>query len=160
MIKIVTGFDVHRLVAGRQLVLGGVNIDYALGLEGHSDADVLCHAVADALLGAVADGDIGTHFPDSESKWKDISSLNILSRVMERLKARHALVIHIDSTILAEEPLLSPYRDKMRLNIAQALYVKKECISVKMTTLEGLGALGHKEGIAAMAVATVEEIGK
>ena len=160
MIRTGTGFDVHRLVPGRQLVLGGVNIDYALGLEGHSDADVLCHAVADALLGAVADGDIGTHFPDSESKWKGISSLHILSRVMERLKARHAFIVHVDSTILAEEPRLSPYRDKMRLNIAQALDVQKECISVKMTTLEGLGALGRKQGIAAMSVATVEEIGK
>jgi len=160
MIKTGTGFDVHRLVPGRQLVLGGVNIDYALGLEGHSDADVLCHAIADALLGAVADGDIGTHFPDSESKWKGISSLNILARVMERLKERHAFIVHVDSTILAEEPRLSSYRDEMRLNIAQALDVKIERVSVKMTTLEGLGALGRKQGIAAMSVATVEEIGQ
>jgi len=156
MIKTGIGFDVHRLVPGRQLVLGGVRIEYAFGLEGHSDADVLCHAVADALLGSVADGDIGTHFPDTDPKWKGANSLDLLSRVMDRLKDQKAVVVHVDSTILAEQPCLAPYRDAMRVNLARALKVKTECVSVKATTIEGLGSLGRKEGIAAMAVATVD----
>ncbi len=157
MIKTGIGFDAHRLTAGRKLVLGGVRFDYPLGLAGHSDADVLCHAVADALLGSVADGDIGLHFPDSDPRWKDADSLDLLARVGERLAARRARVINVDAMVLAEEPRLAPQREAMRANLARALKIQPDCVSVKATTLEGLGALGRKEGIAVLAVATVEQ---
>ncbi len=156
MIRTGIGFDAHRLVPGRRLVLGGVHIEHDYGLEGHSDADVLCHAIADALLGSVADGDIGTHFPDTDPKWKNASSLDLLSRVMGRLKERKACVVNVDSTIIAERPRLAPYRDAMRANIARVLEKQTKCISVKATTVEGLGPLGREQGIAVMAVATIE----
>ncbi len=156
MIRMGIGFDAHRLVPGRRLVLGGVHIEHDHGLEGHSDADVLCHAIADALLGAIADGDIGIHFPDTDPKWKDASSLEILSRVMDRLKDRKACVVNVDSTIIAEQPRLAPYRDAMRVNIARVLQKKPECVSVKATTVEGLGPLGQEQGIAVMTVAVIE----
>ena len=157
MIKTGIGFDIHRLVPGRKLILGGVNVEYPLGLEGHSDADVVCHALADALLGAVADGDIGMHFPDSDPQWKDANSLDLLGRVRERLAMRKARIINVDAVVMAELPRLAPYREDMRANLARVLQIEHACVSVKATTLEGLGALGRKEGIAVMAVATVDQ---
>jgi len=156
MIKTGIGIDAHRLVKGRRLILGGVPIEHAMGLEGHSDADVLCHALADALLGAIADGDIGVHFPDTDPRWKDANSLNLLAQVVERLKTRRARVVHVDSTVMAEAPKLAPYRQAMREQLARVLEVSLQDVSIKATTLEGMGALGRREGIAAMAVATVE----
>ena len=156
MIKTGIGFDAHRLVKGRRLVLGGVPIEHPLGLEGHSDADALCHALADALLGAIADGDIGVHFPDTDPRWKDANSLDLLSQVVERLQVRRARVVHVDATVMAEAPKLAPYRQAMREQLARVLKIPVQDVSIKATTLEGMGALGRREGIAAMAVATVE----
>lgn len=160
MIKTGIGIDAHRLVKGRRLILGGVPIEYAMGLEGHSDADVLCHALADALLGAIADGDIGVHFPDTDPRWKDVSSLDLLAQVVERLKTRRARVVHMDATVMAEAPKLAPYRQAMRERLARVLEVSVPGVSVKATTMEGMGALGRREGIAAIAVATVEVAGE
>jgi len=151
------GFDAHRLVSGRRLVLGGVEIRNSLGLDGHSDADVLCHAVTDALLGAVADGDIGRHFPDSDLTWKDARSLDLLKNVAERLGSKGMRVINVDSTVIAESPKLVPYTDAMRANIAGMLRIAVDRVSVKATTTEKMGALGREEGIAALAVVTVEK---
>ncbi len=148
------GFDAHRFAPNRALILGGVKIDYKLGLLGHSDADVLCHAIADALLGAVAEGDIGKHFPDNDPKWKDACSLTLLTAVGDILKAKGAKISNIDATIIAEEPKLAPHIDTMRQNIAKALALAIENVSVKATTVETMGAFGRKEGIAAMAVAS------
>lgn len=156
MIKTGIGFDAHRLVKGRRLILGGVPIEYPLGLAGHSDADVLCHALADALLGAIADGDIGVHFPDTDPRWKDANSLDLLAQVVERLKTRRARVVHVDATVMAEAPKLAPYREAMRKKLASVLEVSVQGVSIKATTMEGMGALGRREGIAAMAVATVD----
>lgn len=155
MVRTGIGFDAHRLVEGRRLVLGGVTIDFPLGLLGHSDADVLCHAVSDALLGAIADGDIGVHFPDTDARWKDANSLDLLAHVVSRLKARQAHIVNVDATILAEQPKLAPHREAMRANLAKTMQVPVEAVSIKATTVEGMGALGRKEGIAVMAVATV-----
>ncbi|MFA5043177.1 MAG: 2-C-methyl-D-erythritol 2,4-cyclodiphosphate synthase, partial [Kiritimatiellia bacterium] len=126
------------------------------GLAGHSDADVLCHALADALLGAIADGDIGAHFPDTDPRWKDADSLDLLAQVAARLKARRTRIVHVDATVMAEAPKLAPYRQAMRERLASVLEVSVTDVSIKATTLEGMGALGRREGIAAMAVATVE----
>ena len=156
MIRTGIGFDIHRFARGRKLILGGVRIKSDTGLTGHSDADVLCHAVIDALLGAVADGDIGVHFPDTEKRWKEANSLKMLAAVGRKLKTKKADIVNIDVSVLAEKPRLSPYREKMRVNIARAVGVEVSKISVKATTLEGLGSLGRGEGIAAMAVAGVE----
>lgn len=156
MIATGIGFDTHRLVKGRRLILGGISIEHPLGLEGHSDADALCHAMADALLGAVADGDIGVHFPDNDPRWKNADSVDLLERVVARLKARRAKVVHVDATVMAEAPKLAPYRQAMRERLAPALGVSVQHVSVKATTLEGMGALGRREGIAALVVATVE----
>ena len=149
------GFDAHRLAAGRRLVLGGVSIAHPEGLLGHSDADVLCHAVMDALLGATADGDIGRHFPDTEARWKDARSLELLRTVAQRLRARQWTVVNVDCTVMAEAPRLAPHIEAMRANMAEALGIAVERVSVKATTLEGMGALGRREGIAVLAVATV-----
>jgi len=157
MIRTGIGFDIHRLVRGRRLILGGVKIKSELGLLGHSDADVLCHAVIDALLGAVAAGDIGVHFPDTEKRWKNADSLKMLAAVGKKMKKKWAAIVNVDVSVLAERPRLAPYREKMRGNIARALAIDESRISIKATTLEGLGALGRGEGIAAMAVASVEE---
>ena len=156
MIKTGIGFDTHRLIKGRRLILGGVSIEHPLGLEGHSDADVLCHALADALLGAIADGDIGVHFPDTDPRWKDANSLDLLAQVVKRLKTRRARVVHVDAILMAEAPKLAPYRQAMCERLARVLEVSIQGVSIKATTLEGMGALGRREGIAAMAVATVE----
>lgn len=154
------GFDAHRFAAERPLILGGVRIEGAIGLDGHSDADVLTHAVMDALLGAIADGDIGQHFPDTDMRWKGADSLKLLAAVMDRLKLKQARAVNVDVTVMAEVPRLAPHRDKMRARLAEVMGLGIEFVSVKATTLEGMGALGRREGIAVMAVATVERGGK
>ncbi len=155
MIRTGIGFDIHRFAAGRRLVLGGVEIPADRGLLGHSDADVLCHALADALLGAVAAGDIGQHFPDTDPRWKDADSLDLLSRVAVLLSERGAAAVNVDATVLAESPQLAPHIAAMRSKIGAALGLAVDAVSIKATTLEGLGALGRGDGMAAMAVATV-----
>ena len=157
MIRTGIGFDAHRFAANRRMVLGGVEFKHELGLDGHSDADVLCHAIMDAMLGAVADGDIGQHFPDTDPKWKDASSLKMLEHVAERIRLAGARVVNLDSTVLAERPKLAPHILEMRHNIAHAAGIDPSCVSIKATTMEKMGAIGREEGIAAMAVATVEE---
>ena len=157
MIRTGIGFDVHRFAPGRKLILCGVKIKSEVGLLGHSDADVVCHAVIDALLGAVADGDIGTHFPDTDQRWKDADSLKMLAAVAGKLKKKKAVIVNVDVSVLAEKPRLTRYREKMRKNISLALGIDEAKVSIKATTLEGLGALGRGEGIAAMAVAAVND---
>jgi 2-C-methyl-D-erythritol 2,4-cyclodiphosphate synthase len=157
MIRCGIGYDAHRLAEGRKLILGGVEIAHSLGLEGHSDADVLSHAIADALLGAIGAGDIGQHFPNTDESIRGISSIEILMRVNKLLAGKKARVLNIDATVIAEEPKLVPYIAAMRKIIADAIGVSDSNISVKATTNEKLGAIGRSEGIAAMAVATVEQ---
>lgn len=154
--RIGSGYDVHRLQQGRSLVLGGVNIDYPLGLEGHSDADVLLHAISDALLGAAGLGDIGYHFPDSDERYRDISSLCLLEEVGKKLAAAGYTIVNIDSTIVAQKPQLAPYLETMAQNIARALHIEKGQVNVKATTTERLGFEGRGEGISAVAVALIE----
>jgi 2-C-methyl-D-erythritol 2,4-cyclodiphosphate synthase len=150
------GYDIHRLAENRALVLGGVKIPHALGLEGHSDADVLCHAIADALLGAIGAGDIGHHFPNTDESLRGISSLQILERVSAILAKQKARVVNVDATLLAEAPKMAPHIPEMRRQIAAAIGISPEHVGVKATTNEQLGAIGRGEGIAAMAVAMVE----
>jgi 2-C-methyl-D-erythritol 2,4-cyclodiphosphate synthase len=150
------GYDVHRLAKDRQLVLGGVHIPHPVGLEGHSDADVLSHAVADALLGAVGAGDIGQHFPNTDESIRGISSIEILERVAELLENANARAVNVDATIIAEAPRISPHIGAMRTAIAKAIGASESIISIKATTNEMLGAIGRGEGIAAMAIASVE----
>jgi len=154
--RIGMGYDVHRLVEGRKLVLGGVTIPFEKGLLGHSDADVLIHAVCDALLGAAGLGDIGMHFPDSDPRLKDISSIIILTKTVEMLNARGFRVINLDSTIMAEAPKISPYKKTMEENIARAIEIEPEYVNIKGTTFESLGMIGKGEGIAAICVALIE----
>ncbi|MBI3986185.1 MAG: 2-C-methyl-D-erythritol 2,4-cyclodiphosphate synthase [Lentisphaerae bacterium] len=156
MIRTGIGFDVHRFKKGRALVLGGVKIACDRGLDGHSDADVLTHAVMDALLGAVAADDIGVHFSDTDKRWKNADSLRLLRRVVDVVRAKGATLVNVDVTVLAEIPRLAPHRVEMRRRLAKAMEVGVDAVSVKATTMERLGAIGRKEGIAAMAVATVE----
>jgi len=150
------GIDAHRFVEGRQLVLGGVVIDHPHGLEGHSDADVLCHAIADALLGAAGLEDIGHYFPDNDPKYKDISSLEILRRVIETVRRDGCEVGNIDAVLVLEEPRVAQYRDQMRAALAEALGIAIEDISLRATTTEGMGFAGRREGIAACATCLVE----
>ena len=150
--RIGTGYDVHQLTEGRKLILGGVEIPHDKGLLGHSDADVLLHAIMDALLGAAALGDIGSHFPDTDEKYKGISSLKLLKYTGELLFERNYIIENIDSTIIAQQPKLRPYIDEMRKNIAKALEISVEQVSVKATTEERLGFTGREEGISAQAV--------
>lgn len=157
MIRCGTGYDAHRLTAGRKLILGGVEIPHERGLEGHSDADVLCHAIADALLGAIAEGDIGHHFPNTDESIRGISSLEILEKVSALLEAKKARAVNIDATLVAEAPKIAPHIPAMRGKIAAALWIDTSCVSIKATTNEGLGAIGRGEGMAAMAVAMVEQ---
>ncbi len=152
------GYDVHRLVEGRRLVLGGITIDHHLGLLGHSDADVLLHAIMDALLGALALGDIGKHFPDTDPAYQDADSVELLTAVGALIAKHNYRVGNIDAIIIAQQPKCAPYIDTMRANIAQALKVDRGCISVKATTEEHLGFTGREEGIAAQAVVLLEEI--
>jgi 2-C-methyl-D-erythritol 2,4-cyclodiphosphate synthase len=154
--RIGTGYDVHRLVKGRKLVLGGVTIPFEKGLLGHSDADVLVHAVCDALLGAAGLGDIGLHFPDTDPRFKDISSIKILSKTVEMLNAKGFSVINLDATIMAEAPKMSPYTAEMQKNISRIIEIELNCVNVKATTFETLGMIGRGEGIAAACVALIE----
>lgn len=156
--RIGQGYDVHRLVEGRKLILGGVEIPYEKGLLGHSDADVLLHAVMDALLGAGALGDIGQHFPDSDERYKGISSLALLKEVGKILQENGYIVENIDSTVIAQKPKLLPYRPQMAKNIAEALGIELDQVSVKATTEEGLGFTGTGEGISAQAVALLSSV--
>lgn len=150
--RVGTGYDVHRLAEGRNLVLGGVKVPYEKGLLGHSDADVLLHAVMDALLGAAALGDIGRHFPDTDPAYQGISSLTLLKRTGELLGEKGFFVENIDATIIAQAPKMQPYVETMRENIAETLELDPGCVNVKATTEEGLGFTGAGEGIAAQAV--------
>ncbi len=152
------GYDVHRLTTGRSLVLGGVTVPYDRGLDGHSDADVLVHAVMDALLGAAAAGDIGKLFPDSDEAFRGISSMELLRRVKAHLDGISYSVVNVDATIVAQAPKLAPYREEMRQNIADALGIDVVQVSVKATTEEHLGFTGRGEGIAAHAVVLIERI--
>jgi 2-C-methyl-D-erythritol 2,4-cyclodiphosphate synthase len=149
------GYDAHRLVSGRKLILGGVKIPNPRGLEGHSDADVLSHAVADAILGALGAGDIGKHFPNTEESIRGISSIEILRYVATIAAQKNARLVNVDATVLAEAPKISPHIIAMQEKIADALGVKANAISIKATTNEGLGAIGRSEGMAAIAVASV-----
>ena len=155
--RIGQGLDVHALVAGRKLVLGGVEIPFHLGLEGHSDADVLLHAICDALLGAAGLGDIGRHFPDSDAQYAEIDSRMLLRDVAKKLAALQLRVVHVDATIVAQAPRMTPHFARMTGNIAADLGVAPAAINLKATTTEGLGFAGRGEGIAAMAVALIEE---
>ena len=152
------GYDVHRLTEGRELILGGVKIDYEKGLLGHSDADVLLHAVSDALLGAAGLGDIGKRFPDSEERYRGISSLLLLKEVGKCLRENGWQVVNLDSTIVAQAPKLSPYREAMRRNLAEALGIDEASVSVKATTEERLGFTGDGSGMAAQAIALIEKV--
>jgi 2-C-methyl-D-erythritol 2,4-cyclodiphosphate synthase len=156
MIRCGIGYDVHRFAEGRKLILGGLEIAHSHGLEGHSDADVLLHAIADALLGAVGEGDIGQHFPNTDESIRGISSIEILRRVIKVLAEKNARLVNIDATVLAEEPKLAPHIAAMRKTIADAIGTPDSNVSVKATTNEKLGAIGRGEGIAAIAIATVE----
>jgi 2-C-methyl-D-erythritol 2,4-cyclodiphosphate synthase len=156
MIRTGIGFDVHAFATGRRLVLGGVEIPHEQGLLGHSDADVLCHALSDALLGSVGDGDIGQHFPDTDERWRGADSLVLLAEVARRVRAAGAQINNVDVTVMAEAPKLAPHILSMRERLAEALAVSVGQVSVKATTTERLGFTGRGEGMAAMAIATVE----
>ena len=154
--RIGNGYDVHRLVADRPLVIGGIDIPYEKGLLGHSDADVLTHAVCDALLGAAGLGDIGLHFPDTDDRYKGINSLALLSQSYEMVLRKGYILINMDAVIFAQAPKLAPYRTAMQEKIAEILQVSVDCINVKATTTEGLGYIGTGEGIAAMCVVLID----
>jgi 2-C-methyl-D-erythritol 2,4-cyclodiphosphate synthase len=154
--RIGQGYDVHRLVEGRDLILGGVKIPFEKGLLGHSDADVLVHAIMDALLGAAAERDIGYHFPDTDDRYKGASSIALLTEVIGILAAKGLKPVNIDSTIVAQKPKLSPYIEEMRENIARAVGLPKDFVNVKATTQEGLGFTGSGEGMEASAVCLIE----
>ena len=156
MIRCGTGYDAHRLASGRKLILGGIEIPHDRGLDGHSDADVLCHAIADALLGAIAEGDIGHHFPNTDESIRGISSLEILQKVAAILEGKNSRTVNVDATLIAEAPKIAPHIPAMRAKIAAALGLETARVSLKATTNEGLGAIGRGEGMAAMAVAMVE----
>ena len=156
--RIGIGYDVHKLVEDRALVLGGENIPYEKGLLGHSDADVLLHAIMDALLGAAALGDIGKHFPDTDKRYSGISSILLLKNVCELLESKNYRVVNIDSVIIAQKPKMAPYIEQMRLNIANALKIDVDQVSVKATTEEGLGFTGRSEGISTQSVCLIEDI--
>ena len=151
------GYDVHALVEGRPLVLGGIKIPYLYGLQGHSDADVLLHAIIDALLGAVAEGDIGRHFPDTDPQYKNIRSTILLKKVLTKISEKGFHILNIDATILAQRPKLSDHIPRMVKEVADVLGIETGRVNVKATTSEGLGFAGRGEGIAAYAVALVEE---
>jgi len=157
MIRVGLGYDVHRVKAGRPLVLGGVRFESEWGLDGHSDADVLAHAVGDALLGAAGLGDLGEHFPPSDARWKDASSLDLLARIAALLAEKHARIVNVDAMLVAEAPKVAAHRAAMCANVAKALGIAADGVSIKATTNEMLGAIGRREGLAAMAVALVEQ---
>ena len=154
MIKVGYGVDFHRLVKGRKLILGGIDIDYPLGLEGHSDADVIVHAISDAILGGAGLGDIGKYFPETP-EYKDISSIEILKRV-NRMLPEDASINHIDITFIGEEPKIAPRAEEMKDKISDVLGINREMVNIKATTTEGLGAVGEKKGLGCQAVVTLE----
>ena len=154
--RIGMGYDVHRLVDGRRLILGGVDIPFEKGLLGHSDADVLTHAICDALLGAAALGDIGQHFPDTDTKYKGIDSIELLKHCLRLVRAEGYILVNLDATVMAQAPKLSPYKERMRQTLAAALECNITQISVKATTTERLGYIGAGEGIAAMCIVLIE----
>ena len=156
--RIGQGVDIHRLEPGRKLILGGVDVPWEKGLLGHSDADVICHALSNALLGAIGDGDIGQHFPNSDPRYKGVSSLALLRVVMEKVKARGYRVGNADLTILAQRPKLAAYKDAMRQNIADVLEVEPTAVNVKAATGEQMGFVGREEGMRAEAVVLLESI--
>jgi len=156
MLRVGFGYDVHKFAKGRKLILGGVEIPHSKGLLGHSDADVLLHSICDAILGALAEGDIGKHFPDTDKKYKGVSSLKLLSDVGKILKQRKAKLVHIDTTVVAEKPKLAGYTEKMRNNISRTLKISLDKISVKATTQNGLGFIGKEEGVASFAIVLLE----
>ncbi len=150
------GYDIHRLIIGRSLVLGGVSIAYEKGLLGHSDADVLVHAICDALLGAAGLGDIGTHFPDNDPQYKDISSLKLLSETCRLLIDRGFRIVNLDATVFAEAPKLAPHRQDMQTILAETMNISPSEVNIKATTTEGLGVIGKGEGIGAMCIALID----
>lgn len=156
--RVGTGYDVHRLIEGRELIIGGVKIEYEMGLDGHSDADVLVHAVMDALLGAAALGDIGLHFPDNDPRYKGADSLKLLDHVGKLLADRLYMIENIDATIIAQAPKMRPYIDRMRQNIADVLMLDTDRVNIKATTEEHLGFTGRGEGISAQAVCLISEM--
>ena len=158
MFRVGIGYDVHRLEKGYSLIIGGVRIPFERGLKGHSDADVLVHAICDAILGALALGDIGEHFPDSDERYERISSLVLLSKVNEKIKSSGYRVENVDSIVVAQKPKLSPYKFQMRKNIAEVLEIPVDRVSVKATTTEKLGFEGRGEGISAQAVVLLRKI--
>jgi len=155
--RIGQGFDVHRLVEGRPLFLGGVEIAFERGLEGHSDGDALLHAVSDAILGALGEGDLGRHFPSSDARFKGLASREILAEVVRRMGERGLELANLDATVIAQAPRLAPYQEAMRRCVAEVLGVKQERVNLKVTSTDGLGAIGRGEGIAAMAVVLLAE---
>lgn len=150
------GYDCHRLAAGRRLVLGGIELAHDRGLAGHSDADVLTHAIIDALLGAASLGDIGQHFPDTDEQYRDGNSLEMLRTAVAMLTHRGVAILHVDATVVIERPHLAPVRESIRRSLAEAIGISSEHISVKATRGEGMGFVGREEGVAALAIATVE----
>ena len=158
MTRVGQGFDVHKFVLNKRLIIGGVTIDYDYGLEGHSDADVLIHAIMDALLGAAAMGDIGQHFPDNDQKFKDINSRKLLRIVVEKLKSNNYAVGNIDATIICESPKMQPYINQMTENISNDCLCDLNNINIKATTTEKLGFIGRSEGIAAQAICLIKVV--
>lgn len=156
--RIGQGYDAHRLVPGRPLILGGVRIDHPLGLDGHSDADVLAHALGDALLGAAGLGDLGRHFPDSDPAYKGADSLNLLTAITAKLTEAGYRPVNADATLIAQKPKIAPYIDQMQANLARAMGVEPSTVNVKATTTEKMGFPGREEGMAALAVALIESI--
>ena len=156
--RIGLGYDIHRLIDGRRLFLGGVEIPYLKGLEGYSDADVLLHAICDAILGAMGKDDIGVHFPNTDPQFKGISSLELLHKVSVLAERSNFRIINIDSTLILEEPKITPFKAKMKKTVASVLGIDEDRVNIKATTQEGVGAIGRGEAIAAYAVASVEEI--
>ena len=155
MFRVGQGYDVHRLVEGRKLILGGVNIPYDMGLLGHSDADVLTHAIMDSILGAACLGDIGKHFPDTDEKYKGISSLELLKECCKLVSEKNFKIQNIDATIVAQSPKLSEYIDPMRINISKTCGISLDCVNIKATTEENLGFTGNHEGISSYAICLV-----
>lgn len=159
MIHVGIGYDVHRFADGRKLILGGVEIPHARGLDGHSDADVLMHAICDALLGALGQGDIGHFFPNNDPRWRNAPSKVFLKEVARQVTLHEAKIVNVDATVIAEEPKLAPHIHAMKMHLSLALEMNPKWIGVKATTNEGMGFVGRKEGIAAMAVACIQMTG-
>ena len=158
MTRVGQGFDVHKFVSGKPLIIGGVTIDYNYGLEGHSDADVLIHAIMDALLGAAGLGNIGQHFPDNDAKFKDINSRKLLRSVIEKLKSNNYVIENIDATIICETPKMQSYISQMITNIANDCMINLDRVNIKATTTEKLGFIGRSEGIAAQAICLIQTV--